>query len=598
MNATTHDTGPGTPNADERVRRVRFGIYELDLAARELLRRGARVKLQQKPFQILEILVERAGELVTRKDLREKLWPDTFVGFDRSLNTAVNSLRRALGDSPAEPRFIETRSREGYRFIIPVEKLGQTAGTRAGDSGSQSIAVLPFRNSTGESEMDYLSDGISEAIINALSRLPEVRVMARSTVFRYRGQEVDPQIVGQDLNVRVLLTGELRSRGGALEVTVELVDTLRGWRLWGKDFSRDRQSVFEVEADIAREVSQQLRLRLTAEERNGLGRHYTENSDAYRSYLRGRYQLNRTTVDGLDKSLVHFDEALAADPGFALPYAARAEACALFAYFGLRPAREVMPLAEEAARRALEIDPNLPEAHASLAGILKAYHWEWKLAAERYEQALRLNPNYATGRRWYADYLAALGRHEDADREMQHALELDPFSLVIHTEVGWNAYMARNGERAMDQSLKTLEMEPRFSPAHHVLGLAYELAGKHKESVESLQLAAEHSAGNPIALASLARALAVAGRRAEARKILAALGKDSSKTYVPPYIYAVLYLGLGERERALDYIETAFNHRDVWLVWILCDPRLDAIRTDPRFSEILRGMNLEHPGAA
>ncbi|MGH9356952.1 MAG: winged helix-turn-helix domain-containing protein, partial [Terriglobia bacterium] len=370
------------------TRVFRFGLFELDLQARELRRRGQRIKLQDKPFQILELLLERAGELVMRKDLREKLWPDTFVGFDRSLNTAVNSLRRALGDSPLIPRFVETRSRAGYRFVGPVEVITGSFDHSQSVESLHSIAVLPFHNASGDPETEYVSDGISDALINSLSQLPEVRVMARSSVFRYKNKQVDPQTVGHDLNVRALLTGKVALRDGTLTIGAELVDAAKGWRLWGEQYNRKSSDLLGIQEEISREIAGKLRLRLTAEARMRLQKRHTANPEAYQNYLRGRYHWNKLTEDGIYKAIGFFEMAVEQDSRFALPHAGLSDCHSLLAFFGTHAAKSVMPKAEQAARKAIELDDSLADAHASLAGILKYFHWDWAGAEAEYKQAL------------------------------------------------------------------------------------------------------------------------------------------------------------------------------------------------------------------
>ncbi|HEX5482463.1 MAG TPA: winged helix-turn-helix domain-containing protein [Terriglobia bacterium] len=573
----------------QSTRPLRFGVFELDPQARELRRRGVRVKLQQKPFQILEMLLERAGEVVTRKDLRERLWPDTFVGFDRSLNTAVNALRRALADSPTNPRFIETRSRHGYRFIAPTDAGSAQVNTLDADS-LDSIAVLPFRNASGDPEMEYLSDGITESLINALSQLPEIRVMARSTVFRYKAREVDPQAVGQSLNVRALVTGTVMQRAETLTIGAELVDATKGWRLWGERYQRKLPDIFNVQDEISREIAQKLRLRLTAEAQRRLTKRYTANPEAFQNYLRGRYLWNKMTEEGLRKGIVYFERAIEQDPRFALPWAGISDSVALFAFFGLCPSKEVMPRAEDAARKALALDNTVADAHASLAGILKSFHWDWSGAEAEYKRALELNPSHATARRWYANYLSALGRTEEALQEMHRALDLDPLSLIINMELAWIYYMGRDNGRAADLALRTLEMEPGFSPTRHVLGLAHEQMGKFKDAIQLLQEAHANSGGNPISLAALAHAYARANRPQEARKTLARLKALSGRAYVPPYAFAFVHAGLGDKSQSLIWLQKALEDRDAWLVWVQCDPRLDILREEPPFHELLRRM--------
>lgn len=576
-------------------RAFRFGIFEVDVQARELRRRGVAVKLQEKPFQILELLVERSGEVVTRKDLRQRLWPDTFVGFDRSLNTAVNSLRRALGDDPSNPRFLETRSRLGYRFIAPVEEISRRRNRSSSEGGAiDSIAVLPFHNRGGDPEMEYLSDGISETLITTLSRLPDIRVMARSTVFRFKGTEADPQAIGHALNVRALITGTVFQRADTLAISAELVDATTGLRLWGEQYSLKFTGIFAVQDEISKEITERLRLRLTQEARERMTEMSTSDPEAYREFLRGQYQVNKMTEEGIKKAISTFDKACQRDPRFALPYAGISNAYSLLAYFGVSPAAEVMPKAEEAANKALELDPRLAEVHVSLAGIRKSFHWDWAGAERGYRTALELNPNYARGHQWYADLLAALKRSSAAAEEMNRALELDPLSLTINMELAWIHYMARDYSRAIEQSLKTLEIEPSFSPAHHVLGLAKEQTGDLEEAVAACIKAHQYSGDNPISLASLGHAHASAGCRPEARKLLAKLKGRAGKGYVPPYSLALISAGLGDRNQTLDWLEKAYEEKDVWLVWLETDPRLDNVRNDPAFRNLAARMGISH----
>ncbi len=551
------------------------------------------MKLQEKPFQILGLLLERAGEVVTRKDLREKLWPDTFVGFDRSLNTAVNSLRRALGDSSGNPRFVETRARAGYRFISPVQAI-----TALVDHGATSveplhaIAVLPFHNASGDPEMEYLSDGISDALINTLSQLPAVRVMARSSVFRYKGRQIDPQVVGHDLNVRALLTGTVALRGETLTIGAELVDTAKGWHLWGGQYKRNCADILGIQEEISKEITEKLRLHLSAAARERLGKRYTENPEAYQSYLRGRYQWNKLTEDGIYKGIAFFERAIEQDPRFALAYAGLCDCYGLFAFFGIRSSNEVMPKAEQAARRALEIDDSLADAHASLGGILKCHHWDWTRAEAEYKRALELNPNHAIAHRWYANFLCAVGKMDQAIAEMGQALDLDPLSLIINTEVAWISYLARDSQRAVDQCLKTVHIEPQFFPAYHILGLAYEQMGENHEAIKAFEKASQGSCGNPVSLAGLGHAHAVGGRKREAREILTELEKQAKSRYVSPYGVAIVHAGLGGTSEALEWLHRAYEERDVWLVWIRCDPRFDPIRKETAFQSLLRKMGL------
>ena len=449
------------------LRAVRFGAFEVDRQAREVRKRGLRLKLQEKPFQILEMLLERPGEVVTRQELRKRLWPETYVGFDRSLNTAINTLRRALGDSPENPRFVETYSRRGYRFIAPLDTAEVAAPPIT--QPLRSVAILPFENVGADPELEYLSDGITESIISSLSQLPSVRVMARSAVFRYKGQGVDPQAVGRDLRLHAVLTGRVVPRGDSLTIGAELVEVQNGWRLWGEVYTRSLSEIFAVQEDIAKEIASNLSLRLTGEEKRVFPKRHTGNVEAYREYLKGRYYCNKMNPDALRKSVGCFQQAIEKDPHYALAYAGLADAYNLFAFFGLRPAKEVMPLAKEAALEALQLDETVAEAHVTLGSIRDIYDWDWQAGEQEYRRALELNPSYPAGHHGYADHLAAVGRTQEGIREILQAQELDTLSLVYSMEIAWNWFMApgiRPGSGAVLQNAgdgAALRSRPAYS---------------------------------------------------------------------------------------------------------------------------------------
>lgn len=583
---------------DQLPRTMRFGVFEVDFQAREIRKRGLRLKLQEKPFQILESLLRRPGEVVTRKELREKLWPDIHVGFDRSLNTAINALRQVLGDSPSNPRFIETRPRLGYRFIASLESPRTGPHTLLANDAIDSIAVLPFQNSSGEEEMDYLSDGITESLIQNLSQLAPVRVLARSTVFRYKGHPIDPQRVGRELEVRALLTGWVAQRRSTLVIGAELVDAGNGGRIWGEQYHRKVSDVATVEGGIAGEIAEKLRWRLSGKDKDLLARRYTESAEAYRDYLRGRYCYNKMTEEGLRKSIDYYEGAIRRDSGYALAYAGLADSYGMFAFFGLLPPPQVMPQAKEYAITALRLDDSLAEAHTSLASIRKAYDWDWPGAEVEYQSALELNPNHAASHRLYGDYLAALGRSEAALREMQIAQNLDPLSLVISMEIAWILYMAHDYERSVEQALRTLEMEPRFSAARHILGLAYARLGRHAEALKALTKAREGSGKHPAILAALGEAYGWAGSKRAAMRSLSELRRLSQERYVPPCWLAAIHAALDERDAALEWLEKAYQNRDVYLVWLRASPSFENLRRDPRLGDLLQRIGLGRPASA
>jgi TolB-like protein/Tfp pilus assembly protein PilF len=572
----------------------RFGVFEINVHNGELRKRGLRLRLEPKPLQILELMLERPGEIVTRKQIQEKLWPDTFVTFDYSLNTAVNKLRLALGDSAENPRFIETVARRGYRFIASVGAMPATAtfsSTISACAAVASIAVLPFQNSSGQPEMEYLSDGLSEAVIRRVSQIPGVRVIAWSTVLRYKGRALDPQAAARDLRVRSVLVGRVVQGEHGLNMSAELVDAGTGWRLWGEEYKRRSDEIQTLSDEIARQIAAKVQPQVIPKNRNHWGKPYTQNPEAYSDYLKGRYHWHKLSGESLKKSVGYLELAIEKDPNFALAYSALADAYVLFAFVALLPPHEALQKARAAARRALEIDDELPEAHASCASITKLYDWDWPKAEGEYRRCLELDPNDMIARRGYAAYLSALGRTEEALAEVYKAQELDPMSLQIGVEVAWNLYMARQYEETVQQAMRTIDMEPEFPATDHILGLALEQLGKYDKAIECFQKTGKRAEMHETTIASLAHTYARCGRTKDAEVILDELTAESNKRYVAPYLFSVIHAGLGENEKAVAWLENAFETHDVWMIWANRDPRFDSLRTEPRFRDLLRRMN-------
>jgi TolB-like protein/Flp pilus assembly protein TadD len=572
---------------------LRFGVFELDPRRGELRRRGLRLELQAQPLGLLLALLERPGELVTREELRRRLWPeDTFVAFDHGINTAVKKVRRALGDSAVNPRFVETLPRQGYRFIAPVEAIAIERPAAPRPRVADSIAVLPFRNASHAPHLQYLSSGLTESLIEHLARLSGPRVLSHSSVSRYTGQAVDPREAGRELGVRAVLTGRVELQGETLVTACELVDVADGWRLWGWRVRRPLEELLELEDEIASQIADQLRLELGAAERERLARRHTEDPEAHRSYLKGRYHLSRLTEEALRRAIECFESAIEHDPRYALAYVGLAEAYGLLSFFDLLPPRAVVPQAKQAAERALALDPELSEAHAALATLHKVYDWDWERAGARFRHALEIKPSCAIARRLYASYLAGLGRSDEALAEMELAQSLDPLSLMISTELGWLLYLGRRYEEAAEQAHKTLEMEPRFPPALYVLGLAAAGAGRCEAAAAHFDDVVRRSGQNPAALAALGHVHATGGRPGDALQALERLRDLAQRGYVSPYWPALVCCGLGESDAALEWLEKASDAHDVWLIWLKVDPRLDPVRGTPRFQELLRRVGL------
>ena len=573
------------PNGD--AARVRFGVFEIDPRAGELRKRGVRLRLQEQPLALLLALLERPGEVVTRAELRQRLWPsDTFVDFDHSLATSINKIRSALGDSATSPRFVETLPRRGYRFLAGVEKAPANGTSPAPhEAATGAVAVLPFENGGGDTAAEYLSDGLTDSIIMSLSSLPAVRVMARTTVFRYKGRDVDPRVIGRELGVGAVLVGRVSQRSGRVLISAELVDAANGWQLWGAQYDCEPANLSSVEGAVATDICRALRLKLSPAQCTRLARHSSGDPAAHWSYLKGRYEANKLTAAGLERGIAHFRDAVRLDPRHAPAHAALAAAYNLLGFYGIRPPAEVFDKARTAALAALALDDGLADAHAVMASVLKVCDWNWAGAEREYRRALELNPGDASAHHWYADFLSALGRSDEALHQIRLAQESDPLSLRINVELAWNSYMARDYVRSIEYARLTLAMEATCAAAHLTLGLALEQTGQHADAIAAFRTACERSGRNPAAAAALGHALA-GGERSEALALLDELTARAARGYVSPYCIALLHAGLGDADSALACLRQALDAHDFWLVWMVREPRFDTLRDDPRFGAL------------
>jgi eukaryotic-like serine/threonine-protein kinase len=456
-----------------------------------------------------------------------------------------------------------------------------------------SVAVLPFVNASADPNTEYLSDGITESLINSLSQLPHLKVMSRDSAFMYKGKDTDAHTVGQALGVRAVFKGRVMQRGDDLEISAELVDARDNTHIWGQQYSRKSSGIFALQGELAKEITVMLRMRLTGEEDKRMAKTYTANPEAYQDYLKGRYWWNKRTEEGLDKGIEYFQQAIAKDPSYALAYAGVADSYSGLATYGFVPPNEAYPRANDAARRALELDDQLAEAHTSLGYIKTHYDWDWINGEKEFQRAIELSPNYATAHEFYGVALMRMGRLEQAIAENKSAVEIDSLSPVINRNLGLAFYMARQYDRAIDQERKTLELDPNFISALNDLGRAYFQKSMYKESVAELKKALVISAGNTQALAGLGRAYAAEGKREEAQELLVQLVETSKQKYVPALPIAVIYVSLSEKDKALDWMEKAYADRSLGgTAAIKVDPIFDPLRSDPRFADLLRRMNL------
>lgn len=468
---------------------------------------------------------------------------------------------------------------------------------RRASSGSrarpiESLAVLPLTNDAADADTEYLSDGITETTINRLSQVSSLRVMAYSTVSRFKGRHENPVDVGRELGVQAVLTGRLLLRGDTVVIKTELVDVADGTNLWGDRYSRQASDVFAVEEEIAEKISEALRLELTGEERARLGNRPTEDPAAYQCYLKGRYHWRKRTSMDLEKSVRYFRQAIELDGGYALAYAALAASYAMLERYGVEPPRGVMPRAREAALKALDLDDGLAEAHAALAIIKFYYDWDWRGAERSFQLAVERNHDDPTTHHWYGWVLAHVGHFDEAVAELTTARELDPLSLIIQANLGTVHYFARDYLAAVDQNRKALELDEHFVVAKQWLARALTQLDRHDEAIGLHRETIEQLGDDPESIASLGHALAAGGRRDEARELQERLDELAGRRYVPPYWSAILATGLGETDRAFETLERAFEDRFDWMIALQVDPVFDPLRDDPRFEDLVRRVGL------
>lgn len=450
-----------------------------------------------------------------------------------------------------------------------------------------SIAVLPFQNKSTDSETEYLSDGLAESLIYGLSQLPNLKVSPTSTVSRYKGREIDPIRIGNELGVSAVMTGRFAQHGDDLIISVELVDVRNNQLLWGRQYDRKLADLMTTQREIATEITQNLKLKLSGADEKRVTRHYTKNPEAYRLYLKGHYYASRYTKEGFNKGIEYFEQAITKDPGFALAYSGLAF-CYLNQTDWVFAPKESVPKARQAVENALKIDPSLAEAHTMRAMLLLQYDWDWDAAEQAFRRAIELDPNYALGRSFLAWHLAAMGRFEESIAEEKRALELDPLSAAVNADLGWDLYFARRYDEAIEHLGKAIDLDPNYWVSHVLLGRCYEQTGKLNEAVAAFQRARQIENSIPEVLAALGHGYAVSGKRTEALKIIRELQEHSKKEFIPSYSIATIYAGLGMKEQALQHLVKSFDEGSYYMIHLKVEPALDPLRADPRFTDLMR----------
>jgi TolB-like protein/DNA-binding winged helix-turn-helix (wHTH) protein len=586
-------------------------MFEVDLRTGALRRNGVDVRIQVQPFRILGMLLERAGEIVTREELRERLWPTEFVDFDHSLNTAIRKLREALGDSAENPRFVETLARRGYRFIAPVswetaeaapKKLRllvpigivvlllaaagayfvwrRPTATVAAPNPIDAVAVLPFTNEDPQSQ--HLSDGMTEILIDTLSRVPDLRVMARTTVFDYKGKKIDPREAGQALNVSGVVVGHLRRQGDHYEIHVELIDVKDGTQLWGDRFEATGKTLSAVQSRISEELTSELHQGISRERRVASKR-YTGDPQAYDCYLWGLYEWNKRDKESLQRAIVYFNQAIERDPQFAAPYAGLANTYGVMVGQGILSAADGTAKVLSNAGRALQLDPSNAEALVSIATTKYRNLWDFPGADADYRRALALNPNFATGHQWYADYLRVMGRWQEARHHMDLAYELDPRSGPINTMRCVSLYYERRYKEAIEIS----RASGGFTAPGCVTYCLIEM-GDLEGALPLLKFVDVPDEDRR----QIETAFRRSGPRGFFRKSAELLARRQSPEIETPVDIAGLYAGAGDKDQAFAWLEKAYQRRVSVLTNIGVDPAFDPLRSDPRFDDLLRRIGL------
>jgi TolB-like protein/DNA-binding winged helix-turn-helix (wHTH) protein len=613
---------------------LHFGTFELDLSSHELRKAGALVKLQSQHFQLLVLLAERAGQVVTREEIRRTLWNNgTFVDFDRSINFCVNQIRGALGDDPQSPRYIETLPRKGYRSVAPVTEAGGepakaqsapeplavrkpgaarrwwllSAGVAvslvaialAAEMGlsphlatkpMRSLAVLPLDNLSHDPEQQYFADGMTDELITALAKISALRVVSRTSVMQYKGTKKPISQIARELNVEAVLEGSVTRDRNRVRITAQLIGAAAEKHLWAEKYEGSLEEVLTLQDRVASAVAREIRIQMTPRERTLLATPRAVDPEAYEAYMKGRYLWEASSEENLRKSQDYFEQAIKKDPGYALAWAGLADTYDKLADWGVVPRKDSGPRARAAAQKALDLDNSLGGPLITLAAARTNLEWDWAGAERLCKRAIELNPNCGNAHHVYATLLAALGRIQEAVAEARRAHEVEPLNAQFHANVIWKLYLAHEYEEAELEFRKMRQWHLNFTGGY-IMASVYLQTGRQREAVAELQRRAAESRRGILELMYLGHALGVSGARAEGHKVLEEMQSLSQRRYVPPEHFAIVYEGLGERDRALQWFEKACAEHSM-NPWLLPDPRLDSVRSEPRFKEILRRMGL------
>ncbi|MCM3871094.1 MAG: winged helix-turn-helix domain-containing protein [Pyrinomonadaceae bacterium] len=626
-----------------------FGPFRLDTLERQLFRSGQPVSLTPKAYETLLLLVESSGRLLTKDQLMRAIWPDTFVE-EANLAHNISMLRKALGETVDEQQYVQTVPRRGYRFIAevtqpeeedgevkpqaaplqaleddkPVQQKNAAAGLAVFPRRSfrltalaagvllvvgitvvyrsvwwpdpptnlRTLAVLPFKPLASTDRDESLELGMADTLIRRLSGSGKITVRPFNAVRKYSRLDQDPVAAGEELKVDAVLDGTMQRAGDRMRVTVRLVSVTDARQLWAGSFDEKFTDIFAMQDAVSQRVAEALALRLIGKDAERLTKHFTEDAEAYRLYLKGEYLSNKFTPEGSNTAIEYFSQAIARDPSYATAYASLAKSYGIMGINGWLPPKEAFPKAKAAATKALQLDDQLAEGHAASGTTEMFYEWNWSAAERELQRAIDLNPDYSDPHRLYSYLLTATGRFDESIAQTELNLRLDPLSPVSYADVVRAYYFASRYDEAVEANRKANEMDPNFAIAHLVAGAAYEQKGMYDEALAELRKANNFPGGFSEAMGAMGHAYAVSGKRSEALKLLEELREMSKRRYVSPLDFALLYTGLGDKERALDNLERAAEERVGWLINLKVDPRFASLRTEARYTDLIRRLRL------
>ena len=622
-------------------------VLELDLGCYELRLNGNVVRLEKIPMELFIFLVENRDKVVSRDAIVEHIWgKDVFLDTEQGINTAVRKIRQALHEDPDQPRFLHTVFGKGYRFVGEIKVVGDgsssvsvpqpqsspsvverepaenlSPGVRwwkskavLGTLGAlilmtlafkyfdldrwfsrptvHSIAVLPLKNLSGNPGDDYFADGMTDELITNLAKISALRITSYTSVSKYKATSKPLPEVAQELHVDAVVEGSVMRAGDQVRITAQLIYAPRDQHMWAEEYQRDLRDALSLQREVARDIAQQVRVTLTPHEQSRLATAGAVDPAAYESYLRGRSYWNQRSEASLHKAIEQFNKAIEIDPGYAQAYSGMADCYTTLGYLSYLDPLDAFPRARDAAVKAIDLDPGLAEAHASLAYYNLYHAWNWATAETEFQRAIELNPNYATAHEWYSYYLLAMGRMEQAWTEINRAHELDPLSVIISTDVGFNYFYRHDYDGAIGQLRQTLAVSPKFPLAHLWLGRAYQQKKMYAEALDEFNKTDETLPDWVVTLAGTGNAYGEWGHQVEAKQVLVRLEQTSRRKYVTPYGVALVYAGLDDKDQAFAWLGKAYEGRSHWLVWLNRDPRWDRLRSDPRFADLTKRIGL------